>query len=185
MSRNRRYSASRPAGLDESSSPAMFQASCCKVLVRVSLLRIIGLAIPSQSESTSFSPVWRDNWQHSQCFWYCFGDLACSSDRAAAKPTARRREELFKVFGLLEYSFRYDSRHPNSLRLNKTQIRTIYRVVEFALGIFGYPFTHEWPLYVLESGPMFIAMAILAMYHPTRLLADGYCRTQTQAAEKV
>ncbi|KIX03102.1 uncharacterized protein Z518_06652 [Rhinocladiella mackenziei CBS 650.93] len=48
------------------------------------------------------------------------------------------------------------------------QIRSIYRVIEFALGIDGYPFNHEWCLYVLEAGPMFVALAVLAWYHPVK-----------------
>jgi hypothetical protein len=51
-----------------------------------------------------------------------------------------------------------------------SQIRSIYRVVEFALGIEGYPFQHEWPLYVLEATPMFFAIGILAWYHPVNLM---------------
>lgn len=50
------------------------------------------------------------------------------------------------------------------------QIRSIYRVVEFALGIQGYPFQHEWPLYVLEATPMLFAIATLAVYHPVNLV---------------
>ena len=50
------------------------------------------------------------------------------------------------------------------------QIRTIYRVVEFALGIEGYPFQHEWPLYVLEATPILFAIGILAVYHPVNLV---------------
>ena len=50
------------------------------------------------------------------------------------------------------------------------QIRSIYRVVEFALGIEGYPFQHEWPLYVLEATPMLFAIGILALYHPVNLV---------------
>lgn len=48
------------------------------------------------------------------------------------------------------------------------QIRSIYRVVEFALGVDGYPFQHEWCLYVLEGAPMFIALGVLAFCHPVR-----------------
>ncbi|KAI9043838.1 RTA1 domain-containing protein [Aspergillus affinis] len=33
-------------------------------------------------------------------------------------------------------------------------VRSIYRVVEFAMGIDAYAFNHEWPLYVLEAVPM-------------------------------
>lgn len=51
-----------------------------------------------------------------------------------------------------------------------SQIRSVYRVVEFALGIEGYPFQHEWPLYVLEATPVFFAIGILALYHPVKLM---------------
>lgn len=52
------------------------------------------------------------------------------------------------------------------------QIRCIYRVIEFALGIKGYPFQHEWPLYVLEATPMLFAIGILALYHPVNLMQE-------------
>jgi hypothetical protein len=48
------------------------------------------------------------------------------------------------------------------------QVRSIYRVVEFAMGVNGYPFKHEWCLYALEGAPMFIALALLAVYHPVK-----------------
>lgn len=53
------------------------------------------------------------------------------------------------------------------------QIRSIYRVVEFGLGIEGYPFQHEWPLYVFEALPIFITIGVLGCFHPVRLLQDG------------
>jgi RTA1 like protein len=53
------------------------------------------------------------------------------------------------------------------------EIRSVYRVVEFALGIDGYPFQHEWPLYVLEAVPVLFAIAALAWWHPIRLLPEG------------
>lgn len=53
------------------------------------------------------------------------------------------------------------------------QTRTLYRVIEFALGIEGHFFQHEWSLYVLESGPMLIALAVLGWYHPIKWLQQG------------
>ncbi|KAK5052038.1 hypothetical protein LTR84_002842 [Exophiala bonariae] len=50
------------------------------------------------------------------------------------------------------------------------QTRSIYRVVEFGLGIDGYPFRNEWCLYVLEAAPMFIAIAVLGWYSPVKLM---------------
>ncbi|KAF9888563.1 hypothetical protein FE257_008495 [Aspergillus nanangensis] len=49
-------------------------------------------------------------------------------------------------------------------------VRCIYRVVEFALGVDSYVFTHEWPLYVLEATPMLVAFIVLGWYHPARFL---------------
>ena len=50
------------------------------------------------------------------------------------------------------------------------QVRSIYRLIEFALGIFGYPFTHEWMFYVLESVPMVPAIAIFCIWHAAAYL---------------
>jgi hypothetical protein len=48
------------------------------------------------------------------------------------------------------------------------QIRSIYRLIEFAFGIFGYPFTHEWMFYVFESLPMLPAILVFCWWHPAR-----------------
>ncbi|KAF7157604.1 hypothetical protein CNMCM5623_001978 [Aspergillus felis] len=52
-------------------------------------------------------------------------------------------------------------------------LRSIYRVFEFAFGIDSYTFTHEWPLYALEAVPMFVALLVLAWFHPARWLAGS------------
>lgn len=52
------------------------------------------------------------------------------------------------------------------------EIRSVYRVVEFALGIDGYPFRSEWMLYVLEAVPMGVAVAAVGWAHPLRLLGQ-------------
>ncbi|KAH7391576.1 RTA1 like protein-domain-containing protein [Cadophora sp. MPI-SDFR-AT-0126] len=49
-------------------------------------------------------------------------------------------------------------------------IRSIYRLIEFALGIFGYPFTHEWMFYVFESVPMVPAILVFCVWHPAAYL---------------
>ncbi|KAH0848332.1 putative RTA1 domain protein [Fonsecaea pedrosoi] len=63
------------------------------------------------------------------------------------------------------------------------QIRSIYRVVEFGMGIDGYPFTHEWCLYVLEALPMFIALTALALYHPVKYMPQQKPQTTTTTTE--
>ena len=46
----------------------------------------------------------------------------------------------------------------------------MYRVVEFGLGIYGYPFTHEWIFYVFEALPMLPAIAVFCFVHPAKYL---------------
>jgi hypothetical protein len=48
------------------------------------------------------------------------------------------------------------------------EVRSIYRLIEFALGIWGYPFTHEWIFYVFESLPMLPAISIFCWWHPAK-----------------
>ncbi|KAF2742563.1 RTA1-domain-containing protein [Sporormia fimetaria CBS 119925] len=51
-------------------------------------------------------------------------------------------------------------------------IRSVYRVIEFALGIEGYPFTHEWIFYVFEALPMLPAIAVFCYVHPAKYLGS-------------
>jgi len=49
-------------------------------------------------------------------------------------------------------------------------IRSLYRLIEFALGFHGYPFTHEWTFYVLEAVPMLVCVAIYCIWFPAKYL---------------
>lgn len=53
------------------------------------------------------------------------------------------------------------------------EIRSVYRVAEFALGVNGYPFRNEWMLYVFEAVPMGVAVAAVGWWHPVRLVPEG------------
>lgn len=59
----------------------------------------------------------------------------------------------------------------------------MYRVVEFALGIYGYPFTHEWIFYVFEALPMLPAIAVFCFVHPAKYLGRGGGLGMTERAE--
>jgi hypothetical protein len=48
----------------------------------------------------------------------------------------------------------------------------VYRVIEFALGIYGYPFTHEWMFYVFEALPMLPAISVFCVVHPAKYLGS-------------
>lgn len=57
-------------------------------------------------------------------------------------------------------------------------MRSIYRLVEFAQGIDGYTFTHEWVFYVLEAGPMLPAIAVFCFFHPAKYLGSNGCEAK-------
>ncbi|KAE8373050.1 RTA1 like protein [Aspergillus bertholletiae] len=48
-------------------------------------------------------------------------------------------------------------------------IRSIFRVIEYALGSDGYLLKQEWCLYIFDTVPMFIAMVCFAICHPAEL----------------
>lgn len=50
-------------------------------------------------------------------------------------------------------------------------VRSVYRLVEFGLGIEGYPFRHEWMLWVFEALPMALALTVLGWRHPSLVLS--------------
>lgn len=62
------------------------------------------------------------------------------------------------------------------------QVRCIYRLIEFALGIDGYPFRTEWLLYVLEACPMLLALCALGYYHPGKWLPDETLSVEPKGA---
>ncbi|KAJ5784309.1 uncharacterized protein N7503_009521 [Penicillium pulvis] len=48
-------------------------------------------------------------------------------------------------------------------------LRSIFRVIEYACGNGGYLLATEWPTYVLDATPMFIAMVCFAICYPSEL----------------
>ncbi|KAJ9151320.1 Rta1 domain-containing protein [Pleurostoma richardsiae] len=53
-------------------------------------------------------------------------------------------------------------------------LRSVYRVVEFAEGVHGYAFTHEWMFWVFEALPMIVAITVFCIWHPAKYLGrDG------------
>ncbi|KAL1966363.1 hypothetical protein VTN77DRAFT_4505 [Rasamsonia byssochlamydoides] len=48
-------------------------------------------------------------------------------------------------------------------------VRSIFRVVEFALGNDGYPLSHEWTLYIFDSLLMFIVMVVFFIWYPSKI----------------
>lgn len=45
-------------------------------------------------------------------------------------------------------------------------LRSVFRVVEFVMGNDGYLLSHEWTLYVFDSAPMLIVMAVFCWRFP-------------------
>jgi hypothetical protein len=57
-------------------------------------------------------------------------------------------------------------------------------MVEFALGIDGYPFSNEWMLYIFDGVPMIIALTALGWFHPvTHLQGKQYFEEQEALVE--
>jgi hypothetical protein len=50
------------------------------------------------------------------------------------------------------------------------QIRCIYRLIEFAEGMNGYAFRHEWLFWLFESLPMLFAIGVFLVWHPHEFL---------------
>ena len=48
-------------------------------------------------------------------------------------------------------------------------LRSIYRIIEYAMGMDSYFFAHEWPTYVLDGVPMLVTMFIWGFYYPSEL----------------
>jgi hypothetical protein len=48
-------------------------------------------------------------------------------------------------------------------------LRSIFRVVEYGLGNDGYLLSNEWPTYILDALPMFLAMVCFAVWYPSEL----------------
>ena len=47
--------------------------------------------------------------------------------------------------------------------------RSIFRVVDYAMGQHGYPLTHEWTLYVFDAPLMFVVMVIYGVFFLSQL----------------
>lgn len=61
-------------------------------------------------------------------------------------------------------------------------LRSIFRVVEYAMGNEGYPLSHEWTLYVFDALPMFASMVIFGLWYPSELkpfLVEGKTSNST------
>ncbi|KAM5348780.1 hypothetical protein ACJ41O_008603 [Fusarium nematophilum] len=62
-------------------------------------------------------------------------------------------------------------------------VRCIYRVIEFAEGMNGYAFRHEWLFWVFESLPMVGAIGVFCIYHPSRYLGRHGARRKAIKSE--
>jgi hypothetical protein len=58
-------------------------------------------------------------------------------------------------------------------------LRSVFRVIEYALGNDGYLLANEWPTYVLDAVPMFIAMICFAYWYPSEL-QPSLVKTESQ-----
>ncbi|CAG5166856.1 uncharacterized protein ALTATR162_LOCUS6988 [Alternaria atra] len=52
-------------------------------------------------------------------------------------------------------------------------IRSVCRVVEYAMGNDGYLLRHEWAMYIFDSVPMFAVTVLYYLWYPTILIDIG------------
>jgi hypothetical protein len=53
-------------------------------------------------------------------------------------------------------------------------VRSLFRVVEYAMGNDGYPLSHEWTLYIFDSVLMFAVMVVYYLWYPTWITPDKF-----------
>lgn len=64
-----------------------------------------------------------------------------------------------------------------------SQIRCIFRVIEFAQGYSGYLRTNEWAYYALDTLPLFLAIVVWAFIWPPSIIVEGENMPSTPATE--
>ena len=111
----------------------------------------------------------------SQVRW---SSTSCAPTRARA--LCRPEVDCYKQH--LHRGQRQSSFHTESLVLTLIfdHVRCIYRLIEFAMGIFGYLFTHEWPFYLLEASPMLIATGVFVWWYPPSYIPNSASRNGTE-----
>ncbi|KIW97613.1 uncharacterized protein Z519_01197 [Cladophialophora bantiana CBS 173.52] len=53
-------------------------------------------------------------------------------------------------------------------------LRSIFRVVEYVMGVDSYLLTNEWPMYVFDAAPMWIVQAAFLVWFPDRFKPGQY-----------
>jgi hypothetical protein len=46
-------------------------------------------------------------------------------------------------------------------------VRSVFRVIEFLVGVEGYLYTHEWTMYVFDTVLMFAVVVIFYVWYPS------------------
>jgi hypothetical protein len=50
--------------------------------------------------------------------------------------------------------------------------RSIFRLIEYAMGNASYLISHEWTLYVFDAVPMFLVLVLLLVLRPAKYVSD-------------
>ncbi|PYH92637.1 putative RTA1 domain protein [Aspergillus ellipticus CBS 707.79] len=48
-------------------------------------------------------------------------------------------------------------------------VRSLYRVIEYAMGTSEYLLQHEWPMYIFDTFPMLVVMIVFYVWYPSRI----------------
>ncbi|KAI2469448.1 RTA1 like protein-domain-containing protein [Annulohypoxylon bovei var. microspora] len=52
-------------------------------------------------------------------------------------------------------------------------VRSVFRIIEYAMGTDAYPLNHEWTLYVFDGSLMVITMVIIYLWYPSQVPRVG------------
>ncbi|OAG03173.1 RTA1-domain-containing protein [Paraphaeosphaeria sporulosa] len=63
--------------------------------------------------------------------------------------------------------------------------RCIFRLIEYAMGNAAYLIAHEWTLYVFDTTPMFLTVALLLVLQPTRYVTKEYRKGSSDSGGEV
>lgn len=59
-------------------------------------------------------------------------------------------------------------------------VRSIFRVIEFAMGNDGYLLAHEWPIYIFDAVLMWLVTVFFFWWYPSRVKQELYDRVDAE-----
>jgi hypothetical protein len=129
-----------------------------------------------------------------QFFIFCFLFLIYSFQRRLERECSQERiQEAKKLILVLYFSLILISVWATNIcmiiHLIRTQFRIVFRIIEFSAGA-GTALTHqfrahEWYQYVFDATPMFLALLVMNVFHPGKVLVGTASSFKSRKERKV